>query len=431
VLGRYDAMGVIIGGVPTVVIGFNRDVAWNHTVTTAYHFTTFRLALDATDPTGSAYMFDGERRKMTLKTVTIESLQPDGLLGRRSKTFYFSHQGAVIVRPAAGMTWTANAAYVLADPNRYNTRMLEQWLGIGTAGSVHALKDSLDKVVGLPWVNTVAADREGNALFADASVVPHMNADKFVNGCLLLQAALLCDGSRSSCGWGQEPGTPAGIYSPATAPWMIRTDYVGNSNGSYWLTNPKSLLVGPAPLGFSPLYGRVGVEQTLRTRIGLRQLGDLLTQKNKLTLADLQALALSNRVYAAELVLPALLSVCIATGNELTDRACMVLQAWDRRANVDSRGAIPFREFWRVVSTIPNKWTVPFDPADPVNTHTTPWHRRRYRPCWRPCTLLPGSCSRLASHSMRVWAITRSNRATGTAFRSTAGTASRKAPIVR
>src|SRR5690606_17853261 len=44
--GRYDAMGVIIGGVPAVVIGFNRDVAWSHTVTFAYHFTTFRLALD-------------------------------------------------------------------------------------------------------------------------------------------------------------------------------------------------------------------------------------------------------------------------------------------------------------------------------------------------------------------------------------------------
>ena len=366
--GRYDAMGVIIGGVPAVVIGFNRDVAWSHTVTTAYHFTTFRLALDPTDPTGTTYLYDGERRKMTSKTVSVESLQPDGQVVRSSKTFWFSHQGAVIVRPAAGMTWTSSAAYVLADPNRYNTRMLAQWLGIGTAGSVRALKDSLDKVVGLPWVNTVAADREGNTLYADASVVPHMNADKFVNGCLLLQAALLFDGSRSSCGWGQDEGAPAGIYSPAKAPWLMRTDYVGNSNDSYWLSNPKSLLVGPAPLGFSPLYGRTGAEQSLRTRIGFRQLEDLLAQKNKLTQADMQALAFSNRVYAAELVLPELLPACAAAGNELTIRACTVLQAWDRRANVDSRGEVLFREFWATASAIPNKWAVPFDPADPVNT---------------------------------------------------------------
>ncbi len=366
--GRYDAMGVIIGGVPAVVIGFNKDVAWSHTVTFAYHFTTFRLALDPTDPTGTTYLYDGERRKMTSKTVTVDALLPDGLVGRRSKTFYFSHQGAVIVRPAAGMTWTAGAAYVLADPNRYNTRMLEQWLGIGTAGSVRALKDSLDKVVGLPWVNTVAADREGNALYADASVVPHMNADKFVNGCLLLQAALLFDGSRSACGWGQDTGAPPGIYAPAKAPWMMRTDYVGNSNDSYWLTNPKALLSGPAPLGFSPLYGRTGVEQTLRTRIGFRQMEDLLAQRSKLTLADMQALAFSNRVYAAELVLPELLTACAALSNELSRQACNVLQAWDRRANVDSRGAVLFREFWSVASSIPNKWANPFNPADPVNT---------------------------------------------------------------
>jgi acyl-homoserine-lactone acylase len=366
--GRYDAMGVIIGGVPAVVIGFNRDVAWSHTVTFAYHFTTFRLALDAGDASGTTYLYDGERRKMTSKTVTVDALLPDGLVGRRSKTFYFSHQGAVIVRPAAGMSWTAQAAYVLADPNRSNTRMLEQWLGIGTAGSVRALKDSLDKVVGLPWVNTIAADREGNTLYADASVVPHMNADKFVNGCLLLQAALLFDGSRSSCGWGQDTGAPAGIYSPANAPWMMRTDYVGNSNDSYWLTNPKNLLTGLAPLGYSPLYGGTGIEQSLRTRIGFRQLEDLLARRSKLDLADMQALAFSNRVYAAELVLPQLLPACASASDALMHRACTTLQAWDRRADVDSRGAVLFREFWAVASAIPNKWAIPFDPADPVNT---------------------------------------------------------------
>lgn len=366
--GRYDAMGVIIGGVPAVVIGFNKDVAWSHTVTFAYHFTTFRLALDAGDATGTTYLYDGERRKMTSKTVSIDVLQADGTTAKREKTFWFSHQGAVISRPAAGMTWTSTAAYVLADPNRNNTRMIDQWLGIGTAGSVRALKDSLDKVVGLPWVNTIAADREGNTLYADASVVPHMDANKFVNGCLLLQAALLFDGSKSSCGWGQDAGAPTGIYSPAKAPWMMRTDYVGNSNDAYWLTNPKSLLVGPAPLGYSPLYGRTGIEQSLRTRIGFRQLEDLLAQKSKLTLADMQALAFSNRVYAAELVLPELLPACAASTDTLLRQACNVLQAWDRRADVDSRGEVLFREFWSTASAIPNKWAVAFNPADPVNT---------------------------------------------------------------
>jgi acyl-homoserine-lactone acylase len=365
--GRYDVMGVALGGMPAVVIGFNKDVAWSHTVTAATHFTTFKLALDPGDSTGTTYLIDGDKNKMTSKTVSVDVLMADGTTAKHSKTFYFSKQGAVIVKPEAGLAWTSTTAYVLADPNRGNTRMLEQWLGIGTATSVQALKSSLDAVVGLPWVNTVAADRAGNALYADASVVPRVTTDKFAGDCLLLPALVLFDGSRSACAWGQDANTPPGIFSPAIAPAMLRTDYVGNSNDSYWLTNARSLLTGPPPLGYSPLYGKVGVEQRLRTRIGFIQFEELAQQGHKFQLSDLQTLVFADRIYAAELVLPDLLAACPADDATLV-QACAVLAAWDRHANLDSRGAVLFREFWSVASQIPNKWKVPLDPTDPVHT---------------------------------------------------------------
>ena len=59
---------------PTVVIGFNKDVAWSHTVTAATHFTTFKLALDAGDSTGTTYLIDGDKNKMTSKTVSVDVL---------------------------------------------------------------------------------------------------------------------------------------------------------------------------------------------------------------------------------------------------------------------------------------------------------------------------------------------------------------------
>lgn len=366
--GRYDAMGVILGGIPLVVIGFNRDVAWTHTVTTAVHFTTFRLKLDPADAAHTTYLVDGKPEKMTSRTVKVESLQPDGTVTARSKTFYFSKHGAVMVKPEAGMAWTATSVDVLADPNRNNTRLLDQWIGIGTARSVHEIKASLDKVVGLPWVNTIAADRHGETLYADASVVPRVAADKFASDCLLVAPLLTFDGSRGACGWGKDAGAPAGIFAPGNGPWMIRSDYVGNSNDSYWLTNARSLLTGPAPFGFSPLYGKTGVEQKLRTRVGFRQLEDELQQRKHLKLEDLQRLAFSNRVHAAELVLPQLLPMCASDGDSTIRAACKVLADWDRRAELDSQGAILFREFWNSASLIPAKWATPFNPADPVNT---------------------------------------------------------------
>jgi acyl-homoserine-lactone acylase len=366
--GRYDAMGAVLGGMPLIVIGFNRDVAWTHTVTAANHFTTFKLSLDPGDATGTTYLSDGERVKMTAKTVTVDVLTPDGTTVKRSKTFYFSRQGVVLVKPEAGLTWTASAVYVLADPNRNNTRLLEQWLGIGTATSVQTLKASLDKTVGLPWVNTLAADRDGNVLFADASVVPRMGTEKFVGDCLLLPALLLFDGSRSACGWGRDASAPDGIYSPANGPWTIRTDYVGNSNDSYWLNNARALLTGPAPLGYSPLYGRTGTEQRLRSRIGFIQLEEMTAQRKRLQLSDLQELMFAERIYAAELVLPDLLPACAASSDATVVQACTALQGWDRRANIDSRGALLFREFWNMATNLPGKWALPFNPADPVHT---------------------------------------------------------------
>jgi acyl-homoserine-lactone acylase len=366
--GRYDAMGVILGGIPLVVIGFNQDVAWTHTVTTAVHFTTFRLKLDASDATHTTYLMDGKPEKMSSRMVKVDSLQPDGTLQSRTKTFYFSKQGVVLVKPEAGVAWTADSVTVLADPNRNNTRLLDQWIGIGSAHSVHEIKAALDKIVGLPWVNTVAADRHGETLYADASVVPRVGGEKFVSDCLVVPPLLMFDGSRSACSWGKDAGAPDGIFAPQGGPWMIRTDYVGNSNDSYWLTNPRALMAGPPPFGYSPLYGKTGVEQKLRTRVGFRQLEDELAQNKKFKLEDLQRLAFANRVHAAELVLPQLLPACASSPDQSLRAACKVLADWDRRAELDSRGAVLFREFWNSASLIPGKWATPFDPADPVNT---------------------------------------------------------------
>jgi acyl-homoserine-lactone acylase len=366
--GTYDTMGVILGGIPLVVIGFNKDVAWTHTVTTAVHFTTFRLTLDPADPSHLTYLSDGVPERLTSRVVTVTSLQPDGRLTERSKTFYFSKHGAVMIKPEAGLLWTPSSVHVLADPNRNNTRLLDQWIAIGRAGSVHELKAALDRVVGLPWVNTIAADRNGETLYADASVVPRVGPERFGSDCLLTPPLLTFDGSRGACAWGQDPGAPAGVFAPASGPWVVRTDYVGNSNDSYWLSNARALLTGPAPAGFSPLYGRVGVEQKLRTRIGFRQLEEALAKNKRLQLTDVQKLAFANRVYAAELVLPQLLEACGVSNERLVRQACAALRAWDRKADLDSRGAVLFREFWNAAAMIPNKWAVPLDPLDPVNT---------------------------------------------------------------
>ncbi|MRV76808.1 hypothetical protein GJ700_34370 [Duganella sp. FT92W] len=366
--GKYDVMGATLAGLPVVVIGFNQDMAWTHTVTKAIHFTTFALALDPSDPTGTTYYHDGAPVKMTSRTVAIDVLQADGTLKSKQKTFYATKHGAVFVNPAAGVGWTAERAFALGDANRNGTRMLEQWLTLGQAGNVDAAKASLSGVGALPWVNTIAADRNGGTLYMDASRVPHMGADKFASDCFVVPALLAFDGTRSACAWGQDDGAAAGIFGAVNMPAQEREDYVGNSNDAYWLANVRAPLMGPAPFGYSPLYGSPGVEQTLRTRIGFKQVEQALASERHLNMDDLEDLLFSNRVHAAELVLPELIPACFASNDRDLLLACAVLQTWDRKADIDSRGAVLFREFWRAAAAVQDKWSVPFNPADPVNT---------------------------------------------------------------
>lgn len=366
--GRYDAVGVILGGIPIVVIGFNRDLAWTHTVSTAVHFSTFKVQLDQRDPSGTTYLMDGQPVKMSSRTVTVDLLQADGSLRKRSKTFYSTEQGAVIIKPDAGLSWSNDTAYVLADANRNNTRLIEQWIAIGSARSVDELKASLDRITGLPWVNTIAADRHGKTLFADASAVPRIGPDRFASDCLVVQALLMFDGSRSQCGWTIDPKAQPGLYHPADGPWTVRYDYVGNSNDSYWISHARDWMSGPEPHGHSPMYGPVGVAQKLRSRVGFLQVEQAMENGTKMTMPELQRLAFANRVYAGELVLPEFLRDCARSADRLTVKACQVLAAWDRRADIDSRGAVLFREFWNIASTVAPLWAVPFSPADPLNT---------------------------------------------------------------
>jgi acyl-homoserine-lactone acylase len=73
-----------------------------------------------------------------------------------------------------------------------------------------------------------------------------------------------------------------------------------------------------------------------------------------------------NRNLSAELAKPATVAACRASGRADLAEACDVLDAWNGRADVDSRGAVLWREYWRQVDATP--WTVPFDANDPVMT---------------------------------------------------------------
>jgi acyl-homoserine-lactone acylase len=384
--GKYDVMGMSLVGLPLIVLGFNQSIAWTHTVSTDSRGGVYKLKLDPADPT--RYLIDGRSVAMTRRSVTISVRGADGAVSSKSHDFWTTRFGPILMGP--GLPWTHEVAYALSDSNRDNTRILQQWLEIGQSRDVGELKQALDRVDGLPWVNTIAADSSGKAFYADISVAADLTPDKLA-ACRatfpFAFAAYLAplDGTRSECEWSRDPSAvQPGLMPTAAKPSLTTDTYVENSNASPWLVNPAHPLEG-----FSPLVGPQRTVLNFRSRQGHVQVEDRLSGRDGLpgrtmTMQTLEAIFSSDRSLQAEASVGELVRACQKTPSvvlpdgsrqDLT-QACKVLAGWDRRYDLDSVGGHLFATFVAKARPVggedigadPSFWKTPFDANDPVHT---------------------------------------------------------------
>ncbi|MDQ0740245.1 acylase [Pseudomonas sp. W4I3] len=363
--GQLDVMGAALPGLPVVNIGFNQHVAWTHTVDTSKHFTLYRLTLDPKDST--RYLLDGKSLPLDKTTLTVQAKQADGSLKDVTHTVYSSQFGPVVQWPGK-LDWDKQYAFSLRDANLGNDRVLQQWYAMNRAGSLTELQTSVHTLQGIPWVNTLAADDQGQSLYMNLSVVPNVSAAKLAQCSdprVGLQMIML-DGSRSACAWDIDPrAAQAGIFPAAQLPQLQRSDYVQHSNDSAWMVNPKAPLTG-----FSPVISQDNIGLGPRARFALQRLQSL--EKQPITVNDLQAMVMDNEVYLAGQVMPDLLQFCAKQlGNDAAtlQPLCTSLKTWDQRANLDSGvGLVHFINLVEHLQQIPDAWRVAFDPAHPLTT---------------------------------------------------------------
>ncbi|HWH45133.1 MAG TPA: penicillin acylase family protein [Thermoleophilaceae bacterium] len=372
--GEIDAQGASLYGVPLILIGHTEGLAWSHTVSTAFRFTPFEVTLVPGRPT--AYLYDGKPREMRADEVTVDL--GNGQTAKR--TLYSTHHGPVF-SSLVGLPfpWTPAKAFVMGDANAPNFRAINHFYETNRAQSVEELDSILKANIGIPWVNTIAADADGDAYYADISVVPNVTTEKVrlcggPLGIATHQALRLpvLDGSRSMCEWGTDPDAVApGIFGPSNLPSIKRDDYVTNSNDSYWLSNPEQPLEG-----YERIIGDERTARSLRTRSGLVMMREQLANGDRMTLQELQDLTFSNRVHAGELWQEEAARMCrqsplapSGSGPVDVSAACAAIEGWDTRDDLDSNGAVLFRRFaGRALGAGGGPYTVPFDVNDPVNT---------------------------------------------------------------
>ncbi|MGP2442722.1 penicillin acylase family protein [Streptomyces sp. JW3] len=392
--GEVNVSGASLLGLPAVNIGHTENVAWSHTVATVAPFGLFDVQVDPLDPT--KYLVDGAWERMTSQRVEIDVRQADGTLGKVTRTLWATRYGPVTTSlQGVALPWVVSA-HAVRDANMDNLRALNTWFGLNRATDVHDVVDTLETTQGVPFFNTVAADRAGNALYADIQATPNIT-DAHADACLTETGKLLfnqslglpnvppvaiLDGKRSACDWPDDPDAAApGLLDPHDQPRLVRADFAGNANDSPWLANPAQ------PLTFPRVMGAASTPRSLRTQ----EL--ILTAQNRINGTDglpgkgftpqtMGQLLFADNSRAADLALDATVTACrnVLFGVVLVDGslvdvsgACPVLAAWKSHDyTTDSKGSWLFANYWSYllggqgVEKLP--WRVPFDPKDPVHT---------------------------------------------------------------
>ncbi|MFI6051077.1 penicillin acylase family protein [Streptomyces violascens] len=392
--GRINVSGASLLGFPAVNIGHNDDVAWSHTVATVAPFGLFDVQVDPLNPTN--YLVDGAWQKMTSQQVSVDVLNTDGSIGKVSRTLWSTRYGPITASvQGVPLPWVVSA-HAVRDANMDNLRAMNTWFHLDQAKDVSQVVNTLETTEGIPFFNTVASDRKGNALYADIQATPNIT-DEHAQSCLTETGKLLWnqalrlpnvppisifDGKRGACDWPDDPNAVApGLLDPHKQPRLIRSDFVGNANDSAWLANPEQ------PLSYPRVLGDAAAPRSLRTQ----EL--ILTAQNRINGTDglpgrgftpenMRQSLFADNSRAADLALDATVTMCqsqpfgliLVDGNLVNvSEACPILAAWkDHNYSADSRGSWLFENYWafllngQAIEKLP--WKVAFDPKDPVHT---------------------------------------------------------------
>jgi acyl-homoserine-lactone acylase len=398
--GRLDVSGAALIGLPLVVMGHTASVSWS--ITTAeqsHHFTVFELELVDGEPT--SYWVDGSIEPMQRRDVRVEVRRPDGSLETVGRSLWWTRYGPVVgagsripLPPwSAGSAEEPGHAYVMADANAGNLRLLDTLFAFDQATSSDDVLRAIREIQGVPWWSVVAADADGRALWSQIQVLANV-PDEHAESCstelgrafFAASRIPMLDGSRSACAWRTDADAVApGIFGPGSLerprlPYALSDNYLENSNGSHWLPSADVRIDG-----MPRIVGDEGSEMSLRTRGVIAQLEEALARE-PFTRQSMQELVLSDRSHSADLALDASVALCreLAGGSvqgsngEPVDvrEACDVLARWDHRMATDSRGALLFSRYWtRALGSAREQgvspWRVAFDVNDPVHTPHT------------------------------------------------------------
>ena len=170
-----NTYGAVTWGQPFVYQGFNEYCGWMHTSSRADISDTYIEKLEKINGKW-LYQYDGKRRDITTKNISIKYKTDKGLVAKLFKTL-FTHHGPILTK--------RNGEFLSLKHNNRDTKgFIQSWLRT-KASSFEAFKKTMDMGAN-PSNNTVYADVEGNIAYWHGNFLPkrdpHYNWEQPVDG---------------------------------------------------------------------------------------------------------------------------------------------------------------------------------------------------------------------------------------------------------
>ncbi|HTO72705.1 MAG TPA: penicillin acylase family protein [Gemmatimonadales bacterium] len=299
--GKLDVYGVTIAGAPTIVIGFNRNVAWSFTNTEGDVTDYYAETVD-NEESPRQYRLDGQWRPLEIRveryfdaagqTIWVDSLR-------------FTHRGSL--RKLANR-WISTRWTMLETPFDGSTL-----LNAARAGSTRQWLEAMSNWGG-PAQNMIVADKAGTIAIRSTGRFPLRPGDG--------KGTWLRDGSRSASDW--IGYWPLSQYPQAIDPAQ---GYLASAN-----QQPIDPKVNPAYFGANWASPWRAMEINRRLRADSAATPD-----------SLRAMQTDPASPRADLMVPAFLAAAHARpGDSTLQRAAALLAQWDRRYTKDNNRAILF-----------------------------------------------------------------------------------------
>lgn len=306
--------GTTLVGLPGIAIGFNENLGWSHTNNIIDNADTYELELK-----DGGYLLDGERKDFEAASKKINVKEKDGSMITMEIPVMKTVHGPVIKT-----TEEKVLALRLVGLDRPN--MLLQWWRMINSSNFNEFESAL-KLAQIPFWNVMYADKDGEIFFLSNGLVPVRSSGDWAYWDRVIP------GGKSADVW-------TGVHPYTDLPKVRNPEngWLQNSNDPPWTsTIPMSLDPADFPPYMAPQYMDFRSQRSAR----------MILEDESITFQELINYKHDTRLELADRILDDLFAAVDASDSEKAKAAKLVLEKWDRKAEVESKGTALFYNWAR------------------------------------------------------------------------------------